>query len=573
MPKVPFWVFLLIAAIYFTAVRVDTMDVDASQYAEICREMLYSNNWLQVFDRGIDYLDKPPLLFWLSAASMRLFGVGNFGYKLPSILFALWAIYATYRLARSLYNEETGRMAALILASCQGMFLMTNDVRCDTILMSCVVSALWCIQEWSVTRRLGWLAGGATWIALGMMTKGPIALMMPVFCFGTQWVLQRQWKNIFYPGHILALIVIAVLLVPMSIGLYQQFDMQPTKLVNGQTGVSGLRFFYWSQSFGRITGESPWNNGAGMDFLLLNMLWSFLPWIFIFMTGLITGIVQLVGNKLRPAQGQELVTTGGFVLAYLALGSSAYQLPHYIFVAFPLAAIITAQFIAAMMTGTVSPRFLKIIQPTHTVISFLLLLAVLLIITWVFPAGWWVVSLWVAGAAGWLWCALSRKFAGKVLWLPAIAIIIVNFFFTNFFYYPLLQYQVGSAVGHNATQWGIDVAQLRVMEIDDPVNALHFYAGRQVPSADLPTQLLAGQYVLAGNTGIEKIMGGPFTVVTTNGQEQIVAVANTGTTPPLHVIHKGVFYKVSELTPDFMNPNTRTKAVKPYYVVQMPGKK
>jgi hypothetical protein len=50
-------------------------------------------------------------------------------------------------------------------------------------------------------------------------------------------------------------------------------------------------------------------------------------------------------------------------------------------------------------------------------------------------------------------------------------------------------------------------------------------------------------------------------------------VANTGTTPPLHVIHKGVFYKVSELTPDFMNPNTRAKAVKPYYVVQMPGKK
>jgi 4-amino-4-deoxy-L-arabinose transferase-like glycosyltransferase len=461
-------------------------------------------------------------------------------------------------------------MAALILASCQGMFLMTNDVRCDTILMSCVVSALWCIQEWSVTRRLGWLAGGAAWIALGMMTKGPIALMVPVFCFGTQWVLHRQWKNIFYPGHILALIVIAVLLVPMSIGLYQQFDMQPGKMVNGQTGVSGLRFFYWSQSFGRITGESPWNNGAGMDFLLLNMLWSFLPWIFIFMTGLITSIVQLVGNKLRPVAGQELVTMGGFVLAYLALGSSAYQLPHYIFVVFPLAAIITAQFIAAMMTGAVSPRFLKIIQPTHTVISFLLLLAVLLIITWVFPAGWWVVLLWVAGAAGWLWCALSHKFVGKVLWLPAIAIIIVNFFFTNFFYYPLLQYQVGSAVGHNATQWGIDVARLRVLDVDDPLNALHFYAGRQVPSADLPTQLSAGQYVLAGNTGIEKIMGGPFTVANINGQEQIVAVANTGTTPPLHVIHKGVFYKVSELTPDFMNPNTRAKAVKPYYVVQMP---
>ena len=40
MPKVPFWVFIFIAIVYFTAVRVDIMDIDASQYAEISREMM-----------------------------------------------------------------------------------------------------------------------------------------------------------------------------------------------------------------------------------------------------------------------------------------------------------------------------------------------------------------------------------------------------------------------------------------------------------------------------------------------------------------------------------------------------
>ena len=154
MPKVPFWVFMLISLLYLSAVRVDTMDVDASQYAEISREMMMSGDYLHIYDRGYDYLDKPPLLFWASATSMKVFGVNNIGYKLPSILFALLALYATFRLAKLLYNETTGRMAALILATCQGMFLMTNDVRCDTILMGWVITAIWLIQEWFVKCKI-----------------------------------------------------------------------------------------------------------------------------------------------------------------------------------------------------------------------------------------------------------------------------------------------------------------------------------------------------------------------------------------------------------------------------------
>src|SRR4051812_32154725 len=105
MPKVPFWVFILLALLYFSAVRVDTMDVDASQYAEMSREMAKSGDYIHLYDRGNDYLDKPPFLFWVSATSIKIFGVNNFGYKLPSILFALWALFALYRLVRLLYDE------------------------------------------------------------------------------------------------------------------------------------------------------------------------------------------------------------------------------------------------------------------------------------------------------------------------------------------------------------------------------------------------------------------------------------------------------------------------------------
>ena len=87
---------------------IPLMDVDASQYASISREMLERNSYLQVFDLGKDYLDKPPMLFWLSAISMKLFGVFDWAYRLPSFLLLLAAIYATYRLTILFYQKRSG---------------------------------------------------------------------------------------------------------------------------------------------------------------------------------------------------------------------------------------------------------------------------------------------------------------------------------------------------------------------------------------------------------------------------------------------------------------------------------
>lgn len=524
------------------------MDVDASQYAEISREMMKSGSYLQIFDRGIDYLDKPPLHFWLSAISMRVLGVNNLGYKLPSILFALWSLLATWRLGKLLYNDVTGRMAALILATCQGLFLITNDIRCDTILMSCVITSIWLIQEWVICRKVKYLFAGSAAIALGMMTKGPVALMVPGFCFATDWLLRRQWRNFITPAFLPSLIIIAILLIPMSIGLYQQFDLQPTKAVNGTTGVSGLRFFYWSQSFGRLTGESPWNNGAKLDFLLLNMLWSFLPWIFLFLTALIVTTSTLIRQRFRLTEGQEWVTAGGFILAYLSLGSSAYQLPHYIFVVFPLAAILTASLLYKMIVDGSYPKLMSIMAPAHIFISFILLVAVGFLVIVVFPAGTIVLLLWAICLAGWLYIVISRKFnKATVLFLPAIAIIIVNLFLTNWFYYPLLGYQVGSQVGRYMHTHNIDPATVMIYKPEDPLNALHFYAQGAIPGTDTITAL-DRKYVLTMNKGFKSITDLGYKV---------------------SVIKQGVYYKVSELTLPFLNPSTRSSEVRNYYLLSI----
>lgn len=546
LPKIPFWIFILLAALYFLSIGVDTMDVDASQYAEMSREMSMSKNPLQLYDRGNEYLDKPPFLFWMSGLSIKVFGVNNFGFKLPSLLFALWALYAVYRLARLFYDEHTARLSALILGTCQGMFLMTNDIRTDTILMSWVVTAIWMIKEAERKRTWKNVLGGTFAIACGMMTKGPIALMVPVFCFGSDWVLKRKWKNIFNYRHLTDAMLIAVFLIPMSVGLYQQFDVHPEKMVNGQTGVSGLKFFYWTQSFGRITGESVWNNGAPFSFLYENMLWSFLPWILLFTIALAMRIIIVVKQRFKLNEQQEFITTGGFLLTYISLGMSKYQLPHYIFVVFPLAAIMTATFIKGLLEGKYKGLY-NVMKFVQVFISTVLLIAAFLTFFYVFRTEglvYWII-VWTVFIIIWLIVVFNKNIRGKLVWISASAIIIANVFMTLHFYPQLLNYQAGSQLGR-FIKTNIDTREkVFAYQPEDPLNALCFYADRLIPLTYNPK---SDDYIITMQNGLDDLQEG--------GLEY-------------DIIRQGEYFSVSLLTPKFLNPETRGEATRRYWLVKV----
>ncbi len=550
MPKIPAWIFFLIAALYFTAARVDVMDVDAAQYAEMSREMIHSHDYLHLYDHGRNYLDKPPMLFWLSSQSMSVFGVNNFGYKLPSILFALLALYATYRLTRLLYDEATGRLAALVLGVCQGLFLMTNDVRTDTILMSFVITAMWCIKECEIKRRWYYILGGCAALAGGLMTKGPIALFVPVFAFGADWVLKRNWKALFNPWHLLDLAIVLILLIPMCIGLYQQYDLHPEKWIENKQHVSGLHFFFWVQSFGRITGESSWDNGADMSFLLVNMLWAFLPWILLFLAALVVNVRELIQSRFRLPASAEWVSTGGFILTYLSLSRSHYQLPHYIFVAFPLAAIMVAKLMHDFFEWNKYQKLGRIFTGIQTGMSALLFVGVLLILTIVFPTGWLGIALWAVAVMIWLFITFRKGLATtRMLRTSVVAMLLVNAFLTNHFYYRLLAYQAGSQVGRFIRDHDIPANHFIAWQMKDPLDALDFYAKRALRNTD-HTYLAAcsGDYVLTMDDGLAMLnkMARPYKMVKT-----------------------GRLFKVSELTPEFLNLKTRQQATHAYYLVQL----
>ena len=545
------WLFVLIVVIYLIGIQIDVMDMDAAQYASMSREMLERGNLLQVFDLGKDYLDKPPFIFWICSLSMRIFGISNFAFKLPSILFALLAIFSTYKFCRLYYSQSAATISAIVLATSQALFLITQDCRTDTILMGAVIFSIWQWAAWLRDKRwIHWFWGSVA-IGVGMLTKGPVALMVPVLAIGSDLLLKREFKKIFHPAYLGTLILIALILLPMCIGLYQQFDLHPEKLVNGAHGVSGLKFFFWTQSFGRITGSSIWNNHAGFFFLMENMMWEFLPWTIFFLAGLWLAMHQLVRKKFFLGSQEEGMSTGGFILTYLILARSHYQLPHYIFVVFPLAAVITSRAITGLFQEQRWTTLKGWLQPLQYVILISLFLGCLLLVFFCFPArNPMVPSLLILSFSFFIFLCFRPTAYPRVMVVSIFTILSLNIFLSTYFYPHLLKYEMGSVVGRYVQSHQVPQNGFYTYRWSNQSRSLSFYSQRIVPELHRNDSLQKGWVLLTGEKGMKELQEKDFT---------------------FQVLTQGGDYPVSLLTLPFLNARTRASTLHHYFLLQLTG--
>jgi hypothetical protein len=282
------------------------------------------------------------------------------------------------------------------------------------------------------------------------------------------------------------------------------------------------------------------------------MLWSFLPWVLIFLPALAVNIFKLIKSKFRLVPHEEWITTGGFLITYCSLAVSGYQLPHYIFVAFPLAAIITARLLYELIEEKKYPLLLRFIKPVQTTIGFLLVAATLFLITYIFPANIFLIILCGVCLVGWLYFAIRKKVVGKFFWLSAGAIVAANIFVSNHLYPTLLKYQSGSQTGRYIREHHIDPKEVGLYKMDDVVNALHFYANGIVRGADSANHFEGFKYILTMDRGLNDIKR--------NGYKYSIE-------------KQGKLFKVSELTIPFINPATREAQLRPYYLLKIESSK
>ena len=105
--------------------------------------------------------------------------------------------------------------------------MLTYDVRTDTLLMGTVIFSLWQMAIYLENRKLINLFFASVGVGLAMLTKGPIGILVPVFTFLPILILKKEWNKIFDWKYVVAFLVVGLLLLPMCIGLYQQFGFTP----------------------------------------------------------------------------------------------------------------------------------------------------------------------------------------------------------------------------------------------------------------------------------------------------------------------------------------------------------
>lgn len=467
-----FWLFIgLFVLIGFIGLFIPIMEVDAAQYASISREMLERNSFLQVTDNYKDYLDKPPLLFWVSALSIKLLGVSSFAYKLPSFLIALFGVFSLYKLSVLLHAKIFARLATLFYLCSVGFILMVNDVRTDTILVSFVIFATWqliAFIQLGKTKNLLW---GFVGIALAMMTKGPIGLIVPLMATMPHLALKGKWNRLLKWQWLLAPIIILAILAPMLYGLYTQFDLHPEKEAYGLQGPSGIKFFFWDQSFGRITGENAWKNDATHFYFLHNIAWSFLPFTLLLLSGFIYSLKKFNTKK-------EYIGLFGFILPFIALSFSHYKLPHYIYITIPFAAMLSAEVLQSDFFRNYS--FKKVLFWFQHFISGILILGGLVIIFNVFKASIFIVVLCLIFLA--LMIYFYTKNEEKII-TASIASFAFAAFVLNVHAYPsLLKYQSSSEVAFYALENNIDTN--KIYQHNAWGRTLNYYTKRLTPNFD-----------------------------------------------------------------------------------------
>lgn len=192
-------------------------------------------------------LNKPPLQYWLIELSFSLFGV-NFGAsRIPSALSALAVLLSLYLFSLRFGGIKVGLLASTILATSYIFVSFSRLSMNDMLLTLCVTAALlsWItvLADKSKPRPIMVVLGYVA-VALGFLTKGPIALVMILLPVALDVMIQRDWSQAKRLKPLLGSVVIVLVGAPYFVLVYLYHGLEP------------LTNFFVNENLRRYTGTS-----------------------------------------------------------------------------------------------------------------------------------------------------------------------------------------------------------------------------------------------------------------------------------------------------------------------------
>ncbi len=200
------------------------LDPDEGRNAEVAREMTVTHDWALPRLNGIPYVDKPPLFFVTDAVAMKILGETSLAARIPALLFTIATLMVVALFARHLYDRESAWTAAVATGAMPLTLAYARTVIFDSALTFWIVLALFGFHRAveTATRESDVIAerpASSTWwptlawgaIGLGILTKGPIALALPLMIALPYALWRRAVRAMVEP---LALLLCVALVLP-----------------------------------------------------------------------------------------------------------------------------------------------------------------------------------------------------------------------------------------------------------------------------------------------------------------------------------------------------------------------
>ncbi len=175
---------------------LDDEDVDAA-HAMVSQEMLQRNDFVVLYMDGVRYLIRPPMHFWLVAASYKLLGESEFATRLPLGLAVVGMVLLTFEFGRRFFSQRAGLYGSLAVATSAGIFIFTRTMIPEAIYTLAFEGIFYLfLRSWtgSLDARLGYW-GAAALCAIAVLTRAMIGLLFPAAALVVFITLTHGWHR------------------------------------------------------------------------------------------------------------------------------------------------------------------------------------------------------------------------------------------------------------------------------------------------------------------------------------------------------------------------------------------
>ena len=336
-----------------------------SYFALGARSMVERNQWLTPHAPDELQLNKPPLTYWLIGASYKLFGASYGAARLPSVLAAMGVLAVVYLLGTWRYGNRAGLISVVTLASSYLFVSFARMAMSDMLLTLCVTAAFACFiaaltEQTPRSRKLVFV--GYVALALGVLTKGPVALALVAIPIGLELIVRRDRANFKRLRILPGLVVVLAIAAPYFF------------LVYARVGLGPLRFFFLGENLQRFTGQIYESGGRPFWYELAAFFSDFAPWSLLLI--LAAWFDWRRAERERTSRGVTRILYLWLVYTVILFSLASFKRDYYLLPAMPAAALIVGPLIA---NAESLPKFARRIVAGFLVICAVVFLAIALL--------------------------------------------------------------------------------------------------------------------------------------------------------------------------------------------------